>query len=143
MTDARSDNWASALSGKVAGLNLSGTGSGPAGSMRINLRGDRSLLAGNNDALIIVDGVPINSQMSGSTVSQAYNAGSGNDVPVDFGNGIADINPDDIESISVLKGPGATALYGSRAANGALIITTKSGSKKTKGIGGVIVYLAE
>ncbi len=135
MTDARSNNWASALSGKVAGLSLSGTGSGPAGSMRINLRGDRSLIASNNDALIIVDGVPINSQMSGSTVSQAYQAGAGNDVPVDFGNGIADINPDDIESISVLKGPGATALYGSRAANGALIITTKSGSKKTKGIG--------
>lgn len=135
MTDARSNNWASALSGKVAGLTLSGTGSGPAGSMRINLRGDRSLIASNNDALIIVDGVPINSQMTGSTVSQAYQAGAGNDVPVDFGNGIADINPDDIESISVLKGPGATALYGSRAANGALIITTKSGSKKTKGIG--------
>ena len=135
MTDARSNNWASALSGKVAGLTLSGTGSGPAGSMRINLRGDRSLLASNNDALIVVDGVPINSQMTGSSVTQAYNAGSGNDVPVDFGNGIADINPDDIESISVLKGPGATALYGSRAANGALIITTKSGSKKTKGIG--------
>ncbi len=135
LTDARSNNWASALSGKVAGLSLSGTGSGPSGSMRINLRGDRSLIASNNDALIIVDGVPINSQMSGSTVSQAYQAGAGNDVPVDFGNGIADINPDDIESISVLKGPGATALYGSRAANGALIITTKSGSKKTKGIG--------
>jgi TonB-linked SusC/RagA family outer membrane protein len=135
MTDARSNNWASALSGKVAGLNLSGTGSGPSGSVRINLRGDRSLLANQNEALIIVDGVPINSRMSGSSVSEAYNAGSGNDVPVDFGNGIADINPDDIESISVLKGPGATALYGSRAANGALIITTKSGSKKTKGIG--------
>ncbi len=135
LTDARSNNWASALSGKVAGLSLSGTGSGPSGSMRINLRGDRSLIASNNDALIIVDGVPINSQMTGSTVSQAYQAGAGNDVPVDFGNGIADINPDDIESISVLKGPGATALYGSRAANGALIITTKSGSKKTKGIG--------
>lgn len=135
MTDARSNNWVSSLSGKVAGLTLTGSGSGPIGSTRINLRGDRSLLANNNDALVIVDGVPINSQMSGSTVNQAYQAGAGNDVPVDFGNGIADINPDDIESISVLKGPGATALYGSRAANGVLIITTKSGSKKGKGIG--------
>ncbi len=135
MNDARSNNWVSALSGKVAGLSLTGSGSGPIGSTRINLRGDRSLLANNNDALIIVDGVPINSQMTGSTVGQAYQAGAGNDVPVDFGNGVADINPDDIENISILKGPGATALYGSRAANGVLIITTKSGSKKTKGVG--------
>ena len=64
VTDARSNNWASALSGKVAGLTLNGTGSGPSGSLRINLRGDRSLLAANNEALIIVDGVPINSKMS-------------------------------------------------------------------------------
>jgi TonB-linked SusC/RagA family outer membrane protein len=75
-----------------------------------------------------------NRVISSSGVNNAYGAGSGNDLPIDFGNGISDINPDDIESITVLKGPGATALYGSRAGNGALIITTKSG-RKTRGIG--------
>jgi TonB-linked SusC/RagA family outer membrane protein len=134
MTDAKSNNWSSALSGKVAGLTLSSPG-GPMGSTRINLRGDRSMKAGGNDALIVVDGVPMNSSMVSSGADNAYQAGSGADVPVDYGNGIADINPDDIESITVLKGAGATALYGSRASNGALIITTKSGSRKGKGIG--------
>jgi len=133
MTDARSNNWSSALSGKVAGLTLTSPG-GPMGSTRINLRGDRSLM-GNNDALIVLDGVPMNSSLVGSGADNAYQAGAGADVPVDYGNGIADINPDDIESITVLKGAGATALYGSRAANGALIITTKSGARKGKGIG--------
>jgi TonB-dependent SusC/RagA subfamily outer membrane receptor len=68
----------------------------------------------------------MNSGLTTAGVSNAYGAGSGNDIPVDFGNGIADINPDDIESITVLKGPGATALYGSRAGNGAILITTKN-----------------
>jgi TonB-linked SusC/RagA family outer membrane protein len=76
-----------------------------------------------------------NKNSTSSGVGNAYGAGSGNDVPIDFGNNINDINPDDIESITVLKGPGATALYGSRASNGALIITTKSGTKKNNGIG--------
>src|SRR5690606_41554012 len=73
-----------------------------------------------------------------SGVTDAYGAGSSGldkDIPVDFGNGFGDINPDDIESISVLKGAAATALYGSRAGNGALIITTKSGKRNSKGIG--------
>ncbi len=135
LNDARSNNWVSALSGKVAGLNLLSTGSGPLNSTKISLRGDASMNPDGNNALIVVDGVPMNSQGTTSGVTNAYGAGSGNDVPVDFGNGISDINPDDIESITVLKGPGATALYGSRAANGALLITTKSGSKKDKGIG--------
>jgi len=136
VTDARSNNWSSALSGKVAGLQLLSAGSGPVNSTRITLRGDVSLNPNNNNALIVVDGVPMsNKNASGSGVSSAYGAGSGNDVPIDFGNNINDINPDDIESITVLKGPGATALYGSRASNGALIITTKSGSKKDNGIG--------
>ncbi|MEJ7738434.1 MAG: SusC/RagA family TonB-linked outer membrane protein [Chitinophagaceae bacterium] len=135
LVDARSNNWASALSGKVAGLNLLSSGSGPINSTRITLRGNGSMNPDGNNALIVIDGVPMNSQGTTSGVANAYGAGSGNDVPIDFGNGIADINPDDIESITVLKGPGATALYGSRAANGALLITTKSGSKKDKGIG--------
>lgn len=135
INDARSNNFANALSGKVAGLTMISPGSGPLNSVRISLRGDASLNPEGNNALIVLDGVPMNSNLSSSGVSNAYQAGSGNDVPVDFGNGISDINPDDIESITVLKGPSATALYGSRAANGALLITTKSGSKKSKGLG--------
>ncbi|HVE60840.1 MAG TPA: SusC/RagA family TonB-linked outer membrane protein [Chitinophagaceae bacterium] len=136
LTEARSNNWSSALSGKVAGLQLISAGSGPVNSTRITLRGDISLNPNNNNALIVIDGVPMNNRnMTGSGVEQAYQAGSGNDVPVDFGNNINDINPDDIESITVLKGPGATALYGSRAGNGAILITTKSGTRKETGIG--------
>lgn len=135
INDARSNNWSAALSGKVAGLSLISTGSGPLNSTRIKLRGDNSLNPNNNNALIVLDGVPMNSGLTSSGVGNAYGAGSGNDVPIDFGNGISDINPDDIESITVLKGASATALYGSRAANGALIITTKSGARKEKGLG--------
>jgi TonB-linked SusC/RagA family outer membrane protein len=134
MLDARSNNWAGALSGKIAGLSLISTGSGPLNSTRIKLRGDNSLNPGKNNALIILDGVPMNSGMVSSGVTNAYGAGSGNDVPIDFGNGIADINPDDIETISVLKGANAAALYGSRGSNGVIIITTKSG-KRGKGLG--------
>lgn len=135
MTNARSNNWSGALSGKVAGLTLNPTGSGPMNSTRIVLRGESSLNPNGNNALIVLDGVPMNSGLTSSGVGNAYGAGSGNDVPIDFGNGIADINPDDIESITVLKGASATALYGNRAANGALIITTKSGARKGKGLG--------
>lgn len=135
LTNARPNNFAQALSGKVAGLSLVSPGSGPVNSTRISLRGDNSLDPNKNNALIVLDGVPMNSGLTGSGVGSAYGAGSGNDVPIDFGNGIADINPDDIASITVLKGASATALYGSRAANGALIITTKSGSRQNKGLG--------
>jgi TonB-linked SusC/RagA family outer membrane protein len=134
INNARPNNWSSALSGKVAGLSLISSGSGPLNSTRIKLRGDNSLRSEGNNALVVLDGVPMNSGLTSSGVGSAYGAGSGNDVPVDFGNGISDINPDDIESITVLKGASATALYGSRAANGALIITTKSGARN-KGIG--------
>lgn len=136
LTEARSNNWSSALSGKVAGLQMVSAGSGPVNSTRITLRGDISLDPSKNNALIVVDGVPMTGgNMTSSGVDNAYQAGSGADVPIDFGNGIQDINPDDIESITVLKGPGAAALYGSRAGNGAILITTKSGSRKQNGIG--------
>ena len=135
VNDARSNNFVNALSGKVAGLSLISPGSGPLNSVRVTLRGDASLNPNGNNALIVLDGVPMNSSMTSSGVGNAYQAGSGADVPVDFGNGISDINPDDIENITVLKGPAATALYGSRASSGALIITTKSGANKNKGIG--------
>ena len=135
VNDARSNNFVNALSGKVAGLSLISPGSGPLNSVRVSLRGDASLNPNGNNALIVLDGVPMNSNIVSSGVNNAYGAGSGNDVPIDFGNAIGDINPDDIENITVLKGPAATALYGSRAANGALLVTTKSGAKKSKGLG--------
>ncbi len=126
-----SGNWLNALSGKVAGLNLEGTSSGPGGSLRVTLRGEGSLSHDKNTALFVVDGIPISSDMTASSsASQTFDT----DAPIDYGNGASDLNPEDIESVSVLKGPAATALYGSRAANGAIIITTKSG-RTTKGIG--------
>jgi TonB-linked SusC/RagA family outer membrane protein len=132
VTGAMPVNWAGGLVGKVAGLNVVSPG-GPIGSSRITLRGDVSLNMDGNSALIVVDGVPMSSPMTGT--GAAYGAGTNNDLPVDFGNGIADINPDDIESIQVLKGASAAALYGARAASGVVMITTKSGARKERGIG--------
>ncbi|MCJ8211332.1 SusC/RagA family TonB-linked outer membrane protein [Mucilaginibacter sp. RS28] len=129
--DAKTNNWVNSLTGKVAGLNIQGTGSGPISSSRITLRGENSLNLDNNQALIVLDGVPVNSKITGT----GFKAHLATDSPIDFGSDVSDINPDDIESITVLKGPGATALYGSRAAGGALIITTKSGARKDAGLG--------
>ncbi|MCF0057130.1 SusC/RagA family TonB-linked outer membrane protein [Dyadobacter sp. CY356] len=129
--DAKSNNWVNTLSGKVAGLNIQGAGAGPMGSARITLRGESSLNLDNNQALIVVDGVPVSSKITGT----GFNSHLSADSPVDYGSSLSDINPDDIEKVTVLKGPGATALYGSRAAGGAIIITTKSGVRKDKGIG--------
>lgn len=134
LTDARSNNWVTALSGKVAGLNVTSAGGGPLGTSRISLRGDNSMNINGNNALVVLDGVPIGGSATG-TGADSYGAGAGSDIPVDFGDAISDINPDDIESVTVLKGPSAAALYGSRGSNGALIITTKSGVKQKKGIG--------
>jgi TonB-linked SusC/RagA family outer membrane protein len=131
LTEAISNNWTDALSGKVAGLNLIRSNSGPTGSSSIILRGENNL-TGSNDALIVVDGVIINGG-SGRT-----SGGSGaylDETVVGYGNSVEDINPDDIENVTVLKGPGAAALYGSRGANGAIIITTKGGKTREKGIG--------
>ncbi|WP_343592861.1 SusC/RagA family TonB-linked outer membrane protein [Flavobacterium sp.] len=131
LSQGRPNNWSSGLKGKVAGLSITSTGSGPLNSQQITLRGNRSLSPKGNYALIVVDGVPVNAEMTTSGSSSAY---MGEDSPIDYGNGISDLNLDDIDAVTVLKGAGATALYGSRAANGALIITTKSG-KKNKGLG--------
>lgn len=131
ITNNASGNWLSGMAGKVAGLNLDQSSAGPGGSVRVTLRGEGSLSYNNNTALFVVDGVPIGSGMDSNSSSGSYES---NDAPIDYGNGAGDINPDDVESISVLKGPAATALYGSRAANGAVIITTKSG-RKQKGLG--------
>lgn len=136
LTDALSSNWMDALSGKVAGLNLMRSNAGPVGSSKIILRGE-SNLTGDNEALIVVDGIVLN-QSSGTRSANAsdniYGTGSDN-MPADYGTGIDDINPEDIESVTVLKGPGAAALYGQRGAHGAVIITTKSGSRNRKGLG--------
>lgn len=132
LTDAMPNNWTDALTGKVAGLNLVKSGGGPMSSSEIILRGESSL-TGSNSALIVVDGVVI-SGSSGTMVGTGSSNYLSSDSPVDFGSGIGDLNPDDIESVTVLKGPGAAALYGSRGAAGAIIITTKSG-KAQKGLG--------
>jgi len=133
LTGALSNNWTDALSGKVAGLNLVRSNGGPAGSNKIILRGENNL-TGNNDALIVVDGVIIN-QGSGRATGYGGSGYLADETPVDFGSGLGDINPEDIENVTVLKGPGAAALYGQRGANGAVIITTKSGKAKQKGVG--------
>ncbi len=136
LTDAVSSNWTDALSGKVAGLNLIRSGSGPTGSNKIILRGENNL-TGDNEALIVVDGVVINNGSGRGTANSGesvYGTSSDN-MPADYGSSLNDINPEDIESVNVLKGPGAAALYGQRGANGAIIITTKSGSPNRKGLG--------
>lgn len=109
-----------ALSGRVPGMNITSTSNTPGSSTRIVFRGGSSI-AGNNQALIVIDGVPVDN----SSVIGGADSRSG----VDFGNRANDIDPDDIESITPLLGPAAAALYGSRASNGAVQITTKSGKK--------------
>lgn len=121
----RPTNALSALSGKVAGLQVTTSGGNMGGSSHVLLRGINSI-AGNNQPLFVIDGTPIDNTDLNS--SATINGSAGKDV----GNMIQDINPDDIENISVLKGPSAAALYGSRAANGVILITTKRASKGEK-----------
>lgn len=130
LSTAVSPNWSDGLKGKVAGLNIISGGTGPINSQSIQLRGATSLDPSSNYALIVIDGVPMNQESTGygNNVGAAY----GSEAPVDYGNAISELKQEDIESVSVLKGPSAAALYGSRAANGALIITTKSGAKNQK-----------
>ncbi len=130
LSTAASPNWSEGLKGKVAGLNIISGGTGPINSQSIQLRGATSLDPSSNYALIVVDGVPMNQE----TTPYAGNVGAayGTEAPVDYGNAISELRQEDIESVSVLKGPSAAALYGSRAANGALIITTKSGKKNQR-----------
>lgn len=120
LTQGGNTSALASLSGRVAGVNVTSSSGAPGSSSRVVLRGGSSI-SGSNQALIVVDGMPIDNQSvtSGTSVLAS----------TDFGNRGNDLNPDDIESVTVLKGPAAAALYGSRASNGALIITTKSGSK--------------
>jgi TonB-linked SusC/RagA family outer membrane protein len=125
ITQAQDPNFLNNLSGKVAGVQITSGGSGVGSSSRIIIRGESSLM-GNNQPLFVVDGIPIN--------NETYSVRSENNLETDYGNGASELNPDDIESISILKGANSTVLYGSRAANGVVLITTKSGKGK-KGIG--------
>lgn len=120
-------NPVNALQGKVAGLTISSSAGSMGGSSKVLLRGANSL-SGSNQPLFVVDGVPIEGGDNNSTETQRGGGG------YDYGNLIQDINPDDVENISVLKGASATALYGSRASNGVIMITTKR-AKKSAGLG--------
>ncbi len=122
LVDARENNVANALSGKVSGLQVVKGSNGPGSSSKIVLRGNNSL-TGDNQPLIVVDGVPMEN-FTGAENNDFWNPSA------DMGNGLGDLNPDDIESMSVLKGGAASALYGSRAGNGVILITTKSGKAK-------------
>lgn len=117
LASTRSTNIADNLSGQVAGLQVTSPSTGPGGSARLVIRGVTSL-TGDNEPLVVVDGVPIDNR----NIGQAGEWGG-----FDGGEGISSLNPDDIEELTVLKGPSATALYGSRAQNGAILVTTKSG----------------
>lgn len=121
LTQARETNLVNSLSGRLAGVQITNSNGAPGSSSRMIIRGASSI-GSNNQPLFVVDGVPVDNSNFGS--------GTG----IDYGNAAASINPDDVESINVLKGPSAAALYGSRGANGVVLITTKSG-KGTKGIG--------
>lgn len=121
LADSRETNITSALNGRVAGLTINKTNSGPGSSNRIVFRGNRSI-TGNNQPLIIVDGVRIDNTPKAFADVALFGAR-------DNGDGISNVNPDDIESLNVLTGPSAAALYGSNASNGAIIITTKTGKK--------------
>lgn len=126
LTEAREPNLVNDLTGKVSGLQVVRSGNGPGGSSQILLRGNNSL-SGSSQPLIVVDGVPMDNSTG------RVGIGATNDFwnpSLDMGNGLSDINADDIASISVLKGPAAAALYGSLGGNGVILITTKTGRKQ-------------
>jgi len=122
LVEARSANVVNALSGRIAGVRVNSNG-GPGSGSTVQIRGSSSI-SGNNQPLVVIDGVPID-----QSTSQKVSDGE-----KQFGGGLSEISPDNIKEISVLKGPNAAALYGSRAANGVILITTKNGAG-TKGIG--------
>jgi TonB-linked SusC/RagA family outer membrane protein len=126
ITEARENSFVNSLEGRVAGVNVSGVASGPNGATNVIIRGITSL-TGNNQPLYILNGVPLVNNNYQQTGNDGYGGKDG-------GDGIGDINPDDIDNLSILKGAAATALYGYRGANGVVIITTKKG-KSGDGLG--------
>lgn len=128
VTEVKSVNFLDNLSGKLAGVTINQGATGVGSSSKITIRGEASF--SNNNPLFIVDGVPINN----NSVFNFTNEAAAGFQEIDFGNGAMEVNPDDIGEVSVLKGPSAAALYGTRASNGVIIIETKSG-KNSKGLG--------
>lgn len=126
ITRTRTPNFVDALSGKVAGLDIRSNNT-MGGSTNVIIRGYSSI-TGNNQALFVIDGVPVSNANTNTEDQQRGSVGT------DFGNAAADLNPDNIEAVNVLKGAAATALYGSRAANGVVMITTKKGQKNSMNI---------
>jgi TonB-linked SusC/RagA family outer membrane protein len=124
LTKAKPENIVNSISGKVAGVQVK-TSTNMGGSSNIVIRGSSSL-TGNNQALFVIDGIPVDNSTNNDSGQTSGRSG------YDYGNPVSDINPDDIESMSVLKGAAATALYGSRAANGVILITTKRGKEGDK-----------
>ncbi len=122
MTINRTANFMNALQGKMAGVNITSLGSGPAGTSKIRIRGQSSF-GGNNSPLIVVNGVPIDNTNNGARGDVSE---KGSNRTSDGGDGLSSINPDDIEAMTVLKGAAASALYGSRAKDGVIMITTKT-----------------
>lgn len=122
LAQTQRDNFINGLAGRVPGVTISGTSGMPGSSTSIQLRGVNSL-SGSNQPLFVIDGLPVNNQTfnANTMVTQTENR------TVDFSNRISDLNPEDIESLTILKGPEAAALYGIDAANGAIVITTKKG----------------
>ena len=128
LTEVKTVNFIDNLAGKLAGVTVSQGATGVGSSSKITIRGEASF--SNNNPLFVVDGVPINN----NTVFNFTNEAAAGFQEIDFGNGAMEVNADDIEEVSVLKGPSAAALYGTRASNGVIVIKTKDG-KKTKGLG--------
>ena len=128
LTEVKAVNFLDNLSGKLAGVTISQGATGVGSSSKITIRGEASF--SNNNPLFVVDGIPINN----NTVFNFTNEAAAGFQEIDFGNGAMEVNTDDIEEVSVLKGPSAAALYGTRASNGVIVIKTKGG-KKTKGLG--------
>ena len=140
LTINRTPNLMNALTGKIAGVNVSGLSTGPGGTSKIRIRGQSSIV-GQNNPLIVVNGVPIDNTnfgtnpMAGMTNSDGSIPTRGGGITTDGGDGLSSINPDDVESMTILKGATAAALYGSRAKDGVIMITTKSrGAEKGLGI---------
>lgn len=125
LSNVREANLVHSLSGKLAGVQVAGNTGSMGGSAKINIRGINSIF-GNNNPLFIVDGMPMENRNTNS-LEQQRGAGG-----YDFGNSIQDLNPNDVDNVTVLKGAAATALYGSRGSNGVIVITTKKGGKSQK-----------
>ena len=128
ISDVKAVNFVDNLAGKLAGVTVTQGATGVGSTSKITIRGEASFT--NNNPLFVVDGIPINN----NTIVNFTNDAAAGFQEVDFGNGAMEVNPDDIASVSVLKGPGAAALYGTRASNGVIIITTKDGSE-SEGLG--------